>query len=286
MGKVYDALRRAEEQRARRAQEASGGAPSQGMPAVTPSPPFEAEAPRVDRRSLWGRLVGRRDRVAESTSALNKRRIALLQPESHVAEQFRTLRARLDAIAATHPLRTIGVTSALPEEGKTMAAVNLAFVSSMSVGRRVLLVDCDLRRPAVHRSLGLRLHAGLGEVLGGTAEAQEAITKVDGTDLEVLAVRGLPANPSELLASERMRQVVIDLSQRYDRIVLDLPPTLGLPDAKTVCELCDGTVFVVRAGQSTQQDIESALDILDRRRILGFVLNGTEIEAARYDYRG
>jgi protein-tyrosine kinase len=286
MGKVYDALRRAEEQRARRAQEtAPGEILGRVAPPETPAAPPRELAPSPERRSLWRRLVGRRDRVAESTSALNKRRIALLQPESHVAEQFRTLRARLDAITASHPLRTIGVTSALAEEGKTMSAVNLALVSSMSVGRRVLLVDCDLRRPAIHRSLGLLPNAGLGEVLSGRAEAQDAIVKVDGTELEVLAVRGLPSNPAELLASERMRALVVELAGRYDRIILDLPPALGLPDAKTVSEVCDGTLFVVRAGRSTQQDVETALDVLDRRRILGFVLNETEAEAARYDYR-
>lgn len=286
MGKVYDALRKAEEQRARRAQETAPGdilgrGASTGMPAARQ----RADVSVPERHSLWRRLVGRRrDRVEESTSALNKRRIALLQPESHVAEQFRTLRARLEGIASSHPLRTIGMTSALPEEGKTMSAINLAVVSSMSVGRRVLLVDCDLRKPTIHRSLGVSVSAGLGEVLSGAAEAQDAIVKVDGTDLEVLAVRVLPSNPSELLGSERMRQLIVELSGRYDRIILDLPPTLGLPDAKIVSEMCDGTVFVVRAGKSTQQDIEAALDVLDRRRIVGFLLNETEAEVARYGY--
>ena len=295
MGKVYDALRRAEEQRARRAQEASGaGMAGHAHVPLAPTAPEPPVAPRHqafpaprEKTSLWKRLVGRRGaEPTESTSALNKRRIALLQPESHVAEQFRTLRARLDAIATNHPLRTVAVTSALPGEGKTMAAVSLAVVSSMSVGRRVLLVDCDLRKPAIHRSLGLRVDAGLAEVLNGAAKPEEAIVKLDGTDLEVLPVRSVPSNPSELLGSERMRELVVHLASRYDRVFLDLPPTLGLPDAKAVSELCDGVVFVVRAGESPREDVESAIEVLDRRRILGLVLNATAAEVGRYEYRG
>ncbi len=298
MGKVYDALRRAEEQRARRIQEAVSGSAS--LPAVEapaasrPAPPRRSAGAELaphqrEKRSLLGRLLGRRGRAAtEDTGALNKRRIALLQPESQVAEQFRSLRARIDSIAAAHPehpLRTIAVTSALQGDGKTMAAVSLAAVTSMNVGRRVLLVDCDLRKPNVAQSLGLRVDAGLAEVLNGAATAEEAIQKVDGTTLDVLPVRGLPSNPSELLASQQMRDLIAHVAGRYDRVILDLPPTLGLPDAKTVSELCDGLVFVVRAEKTPREDANAAIEVLDRRRILGLVLNDAdENEGGRYGY--
>jgi capsular exopolysaccharide synthesis family protein len=208
----------------------------------------------------------------------------MLQPESYVAEQFRSLRGRLDSLAAQQPLRTIAVTSALAGEGKTTAAVNLALVSAMSVGRRVLLVDCDLRRPNVHQSLGLRVDAGLGELLEGQATLEEAITEVQGSPVEVLPVRSLPPNPSELLASSRMTELVEQLAQRYDRVILDVPAVLGLPDAKTVTDLCDGMIFVVKADSTAADEVTTALEVVDQRRVLGLVLNGEILGADRYGY--
>lgn len=280
MGKVYDALRRAEEQRERRAEPGGAGAPS------APSGPGLEWAPEGVARSRtpWWRRLWRRRASAEAAGEVNKRRIALLEPSSYVAEQFRSLRARVDAIAEQQPIRTLVVTSSMRGEGKTTAAVNFALVSSMSVGRRVLLVDCDLRRPMVHRSLGLRPRAGLGEVLSGQAELDDAVTKLEGTNLEVLPVRSVPSNPAELLGSEAMRELVEELARRYDRVVLDVPCTLGLPDAKTVSELCDGILFVVRANQTPEDDVRASLEVLDRRRLLGLVLNGEERDPARYAY--
>jgi len=279
MGKVFDALQRAEEERARRA----------GELGVARAPALEPAAParRAATASRWRRLLAFRSRAgAEDAGALNKRRIALLQPQSLVAEQFRTLRARIDSIAAAQPIRSIAVTSANGGDGKTMAAVNLALVMSMSVGRKVVLVDCDLRRPRVHESLGLRVDAGLAEVLQGTAELDEAIVPLEGAALQVLPVRALPPNPSELLASGRMRELIDKLEARFDRLVLDVPPTLGLPDAKTVTDLCDSVLFVVRAHVTPREDADAALEVLGRSRILGIVFNEADVEASRYHYAG
>jgi capsular exopolysaccharide synthesis family protein len=227
--------------------------------------------------------VARKPARPETAGELNKRRITLLQPESFVAEQFRTLRARLDSLAATRPLHTLAVTSALPGDGKTLAAIGLAVVNSMQPGRRVVLVDCDLRKPTIAASLGLRVDAGLAEVLEGTASLEDAVLRVDASQLDVLPVRAIPQNPSELLASETMRKLIEALASRYDRVVLDLPPTLGIPDAKTVSELCDGVIFVVRADVTPEPDIASALDVIDRRRVLGLVMNGSEPVSSRYE---
>jgi protein-tyrosine kinase len=281
MGKVFDALQRAEEERARRSGEATAAAHGSAAEPLARRDP----SGRMPRRSLWRGLLslGRHSPV-EDASALNKRRIALLQPQSLVAEQFRTLRGRIDSIAATHPIRSIAVTSANSGDGKTMAAVNLALVMSMGVGSKVLLMDCDLRRPRVHESLGLRAEAGLAEVLRGAAELDDALVPLEGTSLQVLPVRSLPQNPSELLASGRMRELVGKLAARFDRLVLDAPPTLGLPDAKTVSDLCDAILFVVRAHSTPGRDADAALDILDRSRVLGVVLNEADVDAGRYQY--
>jgi capsular exopolysaccharide synthesis family protein len=292
MGKVYDALRRAEEQRTQRVRE-TVAAPAAPLlpeaPAVAGGPADRSGAPAVPakppRQPFWRRWLTRSPRPARETAGgLNKRRISMLQPESYVAEQFRTLRGRIDSLGAQQPLRTLAVTSAVAGEGKTTAAINLALVSAMSVGRRVLLVDCDLRRPKVHQSLGLRVDAGLAELLEGKASLEETITAVQGSALEVLPVRSLPSNPSELLASAQMSELVGRLAQSYDRVIFDVPATLGLPDGKIITDLCDGVILVVRADSTAAEEVTSALEVLDRRRVLGMVLNGEIRGVDRYGY--
>jgi capsular exopolysaccharide synthesis family protein len=292
MGKVYDALRRAEEQRTQRVRETAAAPPAPVVPEVPKAregQPQPAPAPVTPSAPVqipfWKRWFMRTAASAtETVGGLNKRRITMLQPESYVAEQFRTLRGRIDALAAQHPLRTLAVTSAVAGEGKTTAAINLALVSAMSVGRRVLLVDCDLRKPRVHQSLGLRVDAGLTELLEGAAGLEEAIVDVQGSRLEVLPVRSVPPNPSELLASSRMNELVEEVARRYDRVFLDVPAILGIPDAKTITDLCDGIVFVVRADSTAEEEVTSALEVIDRGRVLGMVLNGEIRGADRYGY--
>ncbi len=282
MAKVYEALRRAEAERKRKVE---GGVTP--VPAVEWDPtPVTAPKPRKKGLSLFkqkapteSQLVG-----AGASADANKRRIALLEPESFIAEQFRMLRSRLDSLAAESPIRSVAVTSANAGEGKSNVSINLAVVTAMSVGRKVLLIDCDLRRPMVHRSLGVEPERGLAEILLGRASVDEAIVELPGTNLDVLGVRLKPENPSELLASDRMRDLVIEMAERYDRVILDTPATLGLPDSKIVSELCDGFLMVVRAGETPRGDVEAALEVLDRRRVLGLVLNGAEMGHERYAY--
>lgn len=215
---------------------------------------------------------------------VNKRRIAILRPESYISEQFRMLRGRIDSLAAQRPIRTVGMTSANPGEGKSTAAVNLAVVESLGVGQRILLVDCDLRRPTVHRSLGLSPDVGLAEVLLNRASLEQAVTRAEGTNLDALVVRAQPDNPSELLASERMKTLLDEMVASYDRIILDTPATLGLPDSKIVSEICDGIVVVVRADITPREEVGAVLDILDRRKVLGMILNGADISRESYGY--
>ena len=280
MAKVYDALRRAEEDRKRLRGDKSNRPAPLGVEPVGPA------AEHIDRKPVWKRggeaLTPRRD--PDGSVEINKRRIALLQPESYIAEQFRALRGRIDAIASQRAITTISITSAFPGEGKTTCAINLAIVTGMSLGRRVLLIDCDLRRPKVHPALGLKPETGLAEVLTGASSIDDAILSAEGVALDVLPVCGRPANPSELLGSPEMRRLVEEVSGRYDRVIIDTPAALGLPDAKAVSDLCDGMVMVVRADVTAQSDLEAVLEILDRQRILGLLINGVDIDQGRYGY--
>lgn len=281
MPKHYEALQRAEEERRRKVTGVESSAPA-AVPFESAAPPAAttAKAPGFLSRLLRRR----RDPAVEEPGDANKRRIALLQPDSYVAEQYRSLRGRLDSLASQRPLKTLAVTSANSSEGKSTCAVNLATVTAMSVGRSVLLIDCDLRRPKVHWTLGLQPQVGLAEVLLNQATLEEAILKLDGVNLDVLPVRSVPSNPSELLASPEMRKLMEEAASRYDRVILDTPACLGLPDAKSVSELCDGLVMVVRAAATPREEVQAALDILDRRKVVGLVLNGSEASREQYGY--
>jgi len=280
MPKHYEALQRAEQERRRKASGVDAPLPAAVSFEGPTAPPVSGKPPGLIARLLRSRKA----EPVESAGDANKRRIALLQPDSYVAEQYRSLRGRIDSIESQRPLKTLAVTSANSGEGKSTCSVNLATVTAMSVGRSVLLIDCDLRRPKVHWTLGLQPQVGLAEVLLNQATVDEAIQKLDGINLDVLPVRTIPPNPSELLASPEMRKLLVDVSARYDRVILDTPACLGLPDAKSVSEICDGLVMVVRAGVTPQQDVQAALDILDRRRVVGLVLNGSEATREQYGY--
>jgi len=280
MAKVYDALRRAEEERMRLV----GNETTRPMPLNTES--VGPVADKADRKPFWKRAAPSAAAAAlsDGSAEVNKRRIALLQPDSYIAEQFRGLRGRIDAIASQRPLRTIAVTSAFPGEGKTTCAVNLGIVSDLSVASKVLLIDCDLRRPKIHSALGLQPEVGLGEVLAGQATLDDALMCVEGANLDVLPVRSRPQNPSELLGSPEMTTLIAEVSTRYDRIILDTPAALGLPDAKAVSDRCDGMILVVRADVTSQFDIQAVLEILDRQRLLGMLINGVDVPEGRYGY--
>ena len=267
MAKHYEALQRAEAERRRKVV----GEPAPVSPTEWDSTPASAPKPKagfLDKILTRGQSA---KPLTETATEINKRRIAMLQPESFASEQFRTLRGRIDSLATQQVIKTVAVAS----------AINLAVVTSMSVGRKVLLVDCDLRQPKIHTSLGLEPVFGLAEVLVGKASLEDSVMRVEGTSLDVLPVRGRPDNPSELLASDAMREMIEKVSGLYDQIIFDTPACLGLPDAKTISELSDGVVLVVRAGVTPKQDVEAVLDILDQRRVLGLLLNGVDFSSSQ-----
>lgn len=281
----YEALQKAERDR-RHKVAGDRAAPVDALSwDATPQTAPAAEETGLLRRLRRVKEKKKKKKVSVSdASEINKRRIAILRPESYVSEQFRMLRGRIESLAAQRPIRTVAMTSANPGEGKSTAAINLAVVESLGLNRRVLIVDCDMRRPTVHRSLGLAPEFGIGEVLQGRASLDEAIVRAEGTELDALVVRSQPDNPSELLASIRMKSMLEEMARSYDRIILDTPATLGLPDSKTISELCDGVVVVVRADVTPREEVGAVLDILDRRRILGMVLNGADISRESYGY--
>ncbi len=211
----------------------------------------------------------------------------LLYPRSGVAEAYRTLRSNVEFAAVDARVRTVLVTSATPGEGKTVTAANLAVVFAQA-GRKVLLVDADLRKPRVHAMFNLGNTHGLTTMLRGDAVRPEAVSQpTEEASLRVLTTGPLPPNPAELLGSHRMQAVLGLLKESADLVIFDSPPLQAVTDSAVVSSFVDGTLLVVDAGRSRRRAVRSAGEILARAgaNVLGVVLN--RIPASPHsDYAG
>ncbi len=194
--------------------------------------------------------------------------VALADPLSAAAEQYRVLYHRLARLAALRPARVVAITSAGRGEGRTTTAANLA-LTAVGEGKSVLLVESDLRRPALASLFGLAPRAGLGEVLDGKAEPSQAIARVGG--LSVLCA-GEARDPSAALRSARAASVVDGWRAAYDHVYLDAPPALAFADGDRIVAEADLAVLVVRARVTPRQVMRLALEALGDRAA-GIVLN-------------
>ncbi len=199
--------------------------------------------------------------------------IAGTAPRSFAAEEYRTLRTRIAQSETGRAVRTIAITSAAKGDGKSVSAANLALTMAQEFQRRVVLVDGDLRHPRIHHLLGLSDGVGLADVLTATADLDSALLFLPEHNLTVLPAGLPPSRPAELLSSAAMRRVIETLRQRFDRIVVDLPPATPLADVEILSPLVDGVVLIVRAGVTRKPAIERALGAVNRTKVLGMVLN-------------
>jgi capsular exopolysaccharide synthesis family protein len=205
-------------------------------------------------------------------------------------EAFRLLRTNLQFLDLDQRPRSIVITSAVPGEGKTVTATNLA-VALAQAGRRVLLVDGDLRRPRVAPVLGLDSAVGLTTVLVGSAEIKQAIQVHEASGLHLLASGSKPPNPTEILQSRVTHDLILELQEMYDMVIIDAPPLLPVADAAVLATVADGAIVVTRHGHTTREQLEAAVSRLDRvgGRLFGVVLNMVKRRAAAdhyYNYYG
>jgi len=192
------------------------------------------------------------------------------------AESFRTLRSRLYQIAGTRQLKSILVTSSIPEEGKTFVTANLAQSIAQQDHRRVLLIDADLRMSRLHQALGAPVTPGLTEYLRGDAAEITVIQRgLEGNLCFIPGGSPVP-NPSELLLGTRMKHLLDQVTPVFDWVVLDSPPALPVHDASLLADLCDGVLFVVRAGSTDFETAEKASTEFRDKNLLGVVLNRVE----------
>lgn len=200
-----------------------------------------------------------------------------------VRESLRMLRTNLQFMNVDDPPRKIVVTSALPGEGKSTVAANLAAALADS-GQHVVLIDGDLRRPTVAESMGVEGSVGLTDVLAGRVEITQALHRVDGmSNLLVLAAGTLPPNPSELLGSERMRALLTDLAD-HATVIVDAPPLLAVTDGAVLTRQADGALIVVTAGRTSYDVVDKAVDVLEKihGHVLGVVLNKVPLTGGAY----
>jgi polysaccharide biosynthesis transport protein len=212
--------------------------------------------------------------------------VTQVRPQSQMAESYRALRTSLLLSNLGAPPKVIMVTSALPQEGKTTTSMNCAVVLAQK-GVRVLLIDADLRRPSIHKNLGMGPHSGLSNVLTGSTTLEQAITRTAILpNLDVLPAGTPPPNPAELLASTNMRDLLAQLREQYDHIVIDTPPSLSVTDSVVLSPRADAVVLVIRSGQTTKQALRRARDILTQvnAKVVGVLLNAVDLSSPDYYY--
>jgi capsular exopolysaccharide synthesis family protein len=225
-------------------------------------------------------------RVDDSTIAPNevdKRLVTLTAPASSAAEQYRTLYYRLERMREVRPMKVVAVTSAVPGEGKTVTAVNLALAAARAnADRRILLIDGDLRRSQVADYLGFRAKPGLAELIAGDCDVKDAVRRFKATRLAVVPAGAMPEDPTQVLASGRMRQFIQGMRETFDEVYIDLPPTLPFADASILGAITDGVVMVIRANVTSHRRISQALEQMAGAPVIGCVLNGAELSSAPY----
>ncbi|MGX7172449.1 CpsD/CapB family tyrosine-protein kinase [Enterococcus ratti] len=198
---------------------------------------------------------------------------------SMIAEQYRTIRSNIQFISVDQAVKTLVVTSAGPEEGKSTVSANLAIVFANS-GKKILLVDADLRKPSVADTFQFSVHTkGLTNLLGEKEKTLEAYVNKTGMDhLWIMTSGPKPSNPSEMLDSMRMKEIIEGLKMQFDLVIFDMPPVATVTDAQILASKTDGTLLVVRERKTSKHELVKAKKLLTmaQANILGVIYNGAK----------
>ncbi len=211
------------------------------------------------------------------------RLVTHLDPRSPVGEAYRSLRTNLAFARAHEPLKTIVLSSPGPADGKSTTVANLAITFAQQ-GQRTLLIDADLRRAVLDKLFSVPREPGLTDVLVGRAALMQAVNKTAIENLHVLGSGPFPPNPSELLGSQAMREVLRAARDEFDVVLLDSPPLLAVTDAAVLSTMVDGAILVVRTGSTPRTSVRRAISQLEtvHGRLVGTVLNDVDFRAGLY----
>ncbi|WP_195939352.1 CpsD/CapB family tyrosine-protein kinase [Romboutsia sp. 1001713B170131_170501_G6] len=211
--------------------------------------------------------------------------ISINNPKSPIAEAYRGIRTSIEFANIDKEIKVITVTSSKQNEGKSTVISNIG-VSFANLDKKVLLLEGDLRNPSVHRMVNISNIHGLTDLLLGNKSFGECVHITDVKNLHVLTCGAVPPNPSEMLASKRMKELVEELREYYDYIFIDAPPIGVVTDAGIISSYSDGCVFVVGAKECDVEEVKVSKEILEKLgvNILGCVLNKFETERSEYSY--
>lgn len=200
--------------------------------------------------------------------------ITYMNPKSPASEAYRILRTNIQFASPDKEIKTILITSSTPDEGKSTTIVNLGIILAQA-GKKVLIIDCDLRKPVIHKSFRLANDSGLTNILVSNIESSNVINKTYIENLEILTSGPIPPNPAELLGSKKMKNLLDELTKIYDYILLDTPPIGLVTDSALLAALADGTIFVISSGKVVVEMAKRSKDSLLKvgANILGVVLN-------------
>ena len=212
--------------------------------------------------------------------------ITITNPRSPISEAFRTLRTNLEFSSLDKPIKTMVVTSPGAEEGKSTTLANLAITIAQG-GKRVILVDCDLRRPSQHTIFGVPNGAGLTTMVVEDRSMKEPpLQEIGIPNFWLLPSGPLPPNPSELLGSRRMEEIIATLLEQADMLLFDVPPIIAVTDAAVLASKVDGVLLVFKAGGTKRDHAQRAKALLDKvnARLIGAVLNNVPFDVSLHGY--
>jgi capsular exopolysaccharide synthesis family protein len=237
--------------------------------------------PVDDRRSFFARL-----RSLPISLPPQSRLVCLNDWESPTAEAFRLLAVRLRDLRRVRPLKTVLITSTIPQEGKSTIAGNLACALSRGKEERTLLIEGDLRRPSLSRMFGIQTSLGLCESLRDETGMAQGVCRLEGAGIWIFPAGHAPGNPLESLQSPRLATLIKQMATHFDWIVVDSPPMLPLADTSVWMRLADGIILVTRQGITEKHQLQRGLEAIDAQKLLGALINGATVSAySGYYYR-
>lgn len=211
--------------------------------------------------------------------------LTLTNPKSPIAEAYRTLRTNIQFSNIDNQLKCILFTSAGPGEGKSSTVANYA-ISIAQTGKKVLVIDADLRNPSQHKAFGMQNGTGLSSTLVGEQLNLDCVVSSPQEGLDILMAGPIPPNPAELLGSKKMKQLLNEAREKYDFVIIDTPPTIAVTDSSVLAQAVDGVVLVVSSGEVTRDYSTRAKEQLDKvgANIIGAVLTKVELKTKEHYY--